>query len=367
MIAFGGAAGIGVVFLHRAEHRAARAGARRPASSCGGGAATLRAQPVPEDGVRAGPWSAPSSSARSSPIVPWRSATTSWSWIVSRLTWRERTKSSSSSCRQVVEDALERDAHRVLDEARLQVRVLDDEQLVGPLEELVDRRAHRALDDLDEPLGVEALRGADEERAAAALVVRRERDELEDPLDVAAVEARLEQPVGRRAADEALRAGAGVDPGRLDADDAPDAARATRRRSRSARPSPASRAPSPASRARTGSARRSAPRRGSAPCRSTTRRATCSASSSTRSASSDPRRPRSPPRRARGSGTCGRPSGRGSRSTVQSIVGGDQLLAATVADADRLLDAGDADAREAERDLGRRRLQIRCPRCAPSG
>ena len=125
--------------------------------------------------------------------------------------------------RQVVEDALEGDAHRVLDEPRLQMCVLDHEELVGPLEELVDRRAHRALHDLDEPLGVEALRGADEERAAAALVVRREGDELEDPLDVVAVEARLEQPVRGRAADEALRAGAGVDPGRLDADHATDA------------------------------------------------------------------------------------------------------------------------------------------------
>ncbi len=124
---------------------------------------------------------------------------------------------------KLVQHALERDAHRVLDEARLQVRVLDHEQLVGPLEELVDRRAHRALDDLDEPLGVEAFRRADEERAAAALVVRRERDELEDPLDVAVLEAGLEQTVGGRAAYEALCARAGVDPGRLDADDTPDA------------------------------------------------------------------------------------------------------------------------------------------------
>ena len=37
------------------------------------------------------------SSPRSSPTVPHRSATTSWSWIVSRFTWRERTKSSSAS------------------------------------------------------------------------------------------------------------------------------------------------------------------------------------------------------------------------------------------------------------------------------
>ena len=56
-----------------------------------------------------------------------------------------------------------------------------------------------------------------------ALVVGRERHELEDPLDVVVAEAGLEQPLGGRAADEALRARARVDPGRLDADDAPDA------------------------------------------------------------------------------------------------------------------------------------------------
>ena len=50
--------------------------------------------------------------------------------------------------------------------------------------------------------------------------MRRERDELEDSLDVVLVEAGLEQPLGRPAADEALRARARVDPGRLDADDA---------------------------------------------------------------------------------------------------------------------------------------------------
>ena len=65
--------------------------------------------------------------------------------------------------------------------------------------------------------------GADEQRAATALVVRRERHELEDALDVAVGEARLEQPLARRAAHEPLRAGAGVDAGSLDADHAPDA------------------------------------------------------------------------------------------------------------------------------------------------
>src|SRR5581483_8106783 len=56
--------------------------------------------------------------------------------------------------RIAVEDAFEREPDGVLDEARLQVRVLDDEQLVRALHQLVDRRAHRALDDLDEVLCV---------------------------------------------------------------------------------------------------------------------------------------------------------------------------------------------------------------------
>ena len=62
--------------------------------------------------------------------------------------------------------------------------------------------------------------GADEERALAALVVRRERDELEDAVDVVFAEAGLEQALGRGAADEPLRARARVDAPRLDADDA---------------------------------------------------------------------------------------------------------------------------------------------------
>ena len=38
-----------------------------------------------------------------------------------------------------LERRLQGDAHRVFDKARLQVRVLDDEELVRPLEQLVDR------------------------------------------------------------------------------------------------------------------------------------------------------------------------------------------------------------------------------------
>src|SRR5205814_6628588 len=116
-------------------------------------------------------------------------------------------------CGVAVERRLEGDPDGVFDEPGLEVCMLDDEQLVGPLEQLVDGRAHRALDDVDEAFCVDARLRADEQRAASALVVRRERYELEDALDVASGEARLQQPVGSRAADEALRARTRVDSG----------------------------------------------------------------------------------------------------------------------------------------------------------
>ena len=213
----------------------------------------------------------------------------------------------------------QRDPHRVLDEARLQVRVLDHEQLVGPLQQLVDRRAHRALDDLaPSSSALTGALGADEERPAAALVVGRERDELEDPLDVELVEPGLAEALGGALPHEALRARAGVDPVRLDADE-PARPRPPRPpRARSARPSPGSGVRSPASPARAGSARRSAPRRGArAGARRCARR--CARPGSRRAAPRRSRPARSPPRTAPGSATCGRPSGPGSRSTVQSI------------------------------------------------
>ena len=75
------------------------------------------------------------------------------------------------------------------------------------------------LDDTHQILCVELPLGADEQRAAAPLVVRRERDELEDAVDVVP-EARLDEALRGVVTDEALCARAGVDPGRLDADDA---------------------------------------------------------------------------------------------------------------------------------------------------
>src|SRR5918994_3821268 len=136
---------------------------------------------------------------------------------------------SIAQCRIGVQHSLQREADRVLHEARLEVRVLDDEQLVRALEELEDRSAHRRLDDLAELLRIHPRVAADEQRPDPTLVVRRERDELEDALDVARREARLEQAVSRALPDEALRAGAGVDPRRLDSDHPPDAALRGRR------------------------------------------------------------------------------------------------------------------------------------------
>ena len=102
-----------------------------------------------------------------------------------------------------VERALDHEPHRVLDEAGREVGVLDDEELVRALEELVDGRAHRALDDVDEVFRIQPLLGSEEERAAAALVVGGKRDELEDPLDVSLLEAGLGEPPGGLRADEA--------------------------------------------------------------------------------------------------------------------------------------------------------------------
>ena len=81
------------------------------------------------------------------------------------------------------------------------------------------------LDDVDEVLRIDLRLGADEQRSLPALVVRRERDELEDAVDVDVRKTRFEQTLGGCAADESLCARARVDPPGLDADDPADALR----------------------------------------------------------------------------------------------------------------------------------------------
>ena len=211
-----------VIVLHRAEHRAACARGPRPASGF-----RRRAQPrqsEPASHSRSSVCLRPAARRRAPRAARPRCRSAPRDVVrVDRLEVHLRAKQEVAVVELRVgrERVAQRDPHRVLDEARLQVGVLDDEELVGPLQQLVDRRAHRALDDRDELLGVERPLGADEERSAAALVVGRERDELEDPLDVELVEARLAEPLGRVLAHEPLRARAGVDPGRLDTDDPP--------------------------------------------------------------------------------------------------------------------------------------------------
>src|SRR4051812_364473 len=72
-------------------------------------------------------------------------------------------------------------------------------------------------------LGVHLRVGSDEECSLAALVVRRQREGVEEAVAAAGGEAGVYEPVGGGAADEALRARARVDSPRLDADDAADA------------------------------------------------------------------------------------------------------------------------------------------------
>ena len=115
--------------------------------------------------------------------------------------------------------------HAVLDEARLFVRLGDDRQLVGALHQLVDLRAHRALDDPQQLRRVDpgraALGAADVERADAALVVGGDRHRLDRPLDLLGVEALLGQPFAGEPGDHLLGAGAGGHPLGLDAGQRP--------------------------------------------------------------------------------------------------------------------------------------------------
>ena len=90
------------------------------------------------------------SSSRSSPSTPKRSATTLCWWIVSRFSWRAETNVLSGRSPKRSTTPLDHLAHAVLDEAGAAVRLLDDGALVGALHQLVDLARHRALDDLQQ-------------------------------------------------------------------------------------------------------------------------------------------------------------------------------------------------------------------------
>ena len=96
--------------------------------------------------------------------------------------------------------------------------VLDDEQLVRPLQELEHGGAHRVLGDPDQVARVDLTLGADRERRLGALVVSRGGKQREDLLDLGVVVAGVGEPLTRPLADETLRARAGVQAAHLDAD-----------------------------------------------------------------------------------------------------------------------------------------------------
>ena len=234
--------------------------------------------------------------------------------------------------------------------------MLDDEELVGPLQEVVDRRAHRSLGDVDEHLGIEVLLRSDEERLAAALVVGRDRDELEDAVDVGRVEAGLERRSEARLRTRPCAQGHAL---------IPVASTPTARRVpvSDAAAIPHSVTISCVARPVTGVRRwighcaRIHTSALSAPCRSTTLLAMCSASTSTSRASPvDDELDRlleelGEPRHVDALLVGGQIDG-----AVDH--GGHDRLGVATSDAHSFLDAGDARPRERERDLRCRSLKV---------
>src|SRR4051795_8965125 len=133
-----------------------------------------------------------------------------------------RDERSVAELREALDDPADHLADAVLDEPRAPVRLLDDLGLVGALHQLVDLGAHRLLDDLQQARrldrGVAGFGAADVEGAEPALVVSRDRDVLEDALDLVVREAVVLQTLARAPAKLFLRTGARGHALRLDAD-----------------------------------------------------------------------------------------------------------------------------------------------------
>ena len=210
------------------------------------------------------------SSRCSSPIRPWRSATTLCLWIVSRFSWRARTNASGAQAGELVDRHAHHLAHAVLDEARAPVRLLHDLDLVRALHQLVDLGAHRRLDDLQQRLGLDAVRRSPRGsrrracRCRAGCAWRPGRTRTRWAISCLA-EALLLEPLARALGHHLLRARARGHALGLDAD---QAARAAARRDR--RPEQrvdllGRRAGRRARACARGSARRSSPRRAARP------------------------------------------------------------------------------------------------------
>ena len=115
-----------------------------------------------------------------------------------------------------LERAGENSANDVFDELRVVMRLVNDEELVGPLEQIVRFARHGVFDDFDEIFGTDdvglRLGDADENAAPAALVVRRDGQHVERAPRVGLGEAGLDQLVHGVLAHHVLRAGQAVMP-----------------------------------------------------------------------------------------------------------------------------------------------------------
>jgi para-aminobenzoate synthetase / 4-amino-4-deoxychorismate lyase len=104
------------------------------------------------------------------------------------------------------------------------VRLVDDEELVGPFEQIVGFARHRVFDDLDEIFGTHCIDmrvGAEQDRASATLIVRRARKCVERAVCVAFTESGFDELAKRVLANHRLRARTRRHTFGFDADDAP--------------------------------------------------------------------------------------------------------------------------------------------------
>ena len=109
----------------------------------------------------------------------------------------------------------------LIDEPRMPVRLLDDEELVDALEEIVVLGAHRRFHDLDQVLGADRTSRSHQQAAAPTLVVSGDRHQLQHSVGQGRLETGVDQSFTRMRAHHVLGAGArhhalGLDADQLD-------------------------------------------------------------------------------------------------------------------------------------------------------
>ena len=260
----------------------------------------------------------------------------------------------SSSCGIAVDDAGDHLAHAVLDEARAPVGLLDDGALVGALHQLVDLRAHRALDDREQVLRVDV--GRCSPRGSRCSSVPRPRwlwVATGTCSKIRSICSSSKPSASRRSRDASATRPWAHGQAVMPCAATPTSRRVPRslgdRDAVAACRAPASRSPRPGRACARGSGPRSRPRRGARPGargrRSAMRWASCSArnADSPRTTSPIASLTTSSKRDMCAPFCCG------PRSTKHSSRAQKRLLAVLAAEADHLLDAGDARRARARR------------------